>query len=112
MKPYRYATHKSCGNRIFHINTHFTDGTYGLYCYMQKETIRSKRYSSNIKRKGKTILLGGCAKEEDIRFHKRIPRKIKKRLMGLEMTKKSKLREKRERVEYSRRWGWVINKAI
>jgi hypothetical protein len=104
MKSYRYATHKNYGNRLFHINVHFSDGTYFLYCYLQKETVRSKTYSSKTKRKGNTILLGGIGKEEDIRLHKRIPRKIKKRLMGLEIIKKSKLIQRRLHPSFIKRF--------
>lgn len=81
-----YATHRKYGNIIFHINCDFGNGTYSLFCYMQRATPRGKTFRSFIYRKNdkgkyEQILLGGLGRKEDIKFHKRLPRKIKKLLM-------------------------------
>ena len=81
MKPYRYATHKEYCGRIFWV-TIFSDGNLHLGHYHQKESHRSKKYSCWIRKKGKKVLiLGGHCSAEGVKLHKRIPRKIKKKLM-------------------------------
>lgn len=90
-----YATHKKYGNIIFHINCDFGNGTYFLFCYHQRSTSRG-RFSASIYRKNEKgkyeqILLGGLGRKEDIRFHKRLPRKIKKLLLKRKGRDKNKI---------------------
>lgn len=81
-----YATHNKYGNIIFHINCDFGNGLYSLFCYKQRATPRGKGFRSFIWRKNEKgkyeqILLGGLGKKDDIKFHRRLPRRIKKLLM-------------------------------